>query len=141
MGLRMSNPFKSKEFKSLQREWYKKLKDDNFKDIEDQEVDRLKVWHSYDFTRKNKQEFEAREEYFSLCLEFSREYKFESESDRKVWEYHSEGYSIREISTLMRSDKKKRGFRKSHICNIVRRLITIMEEGFEWKKTSLKKIS
>ena len=136
----MSNQYNSKSFKALQAEWYKKLKDENFKDIEDEKEDRLKVWHSFDFSRKNKADFDAKEQYFSLCLEFGREYPFESDITQSIWMLHSEGMSVRAISQNIRQYSDKRGFKKSHISNIIRRLVKIME-GYEWKKTFLKKIS
>lgn len=106
---------KSKEFKSLQNTWYKKLKESGFNEIE-QDEDRLKNWTSSRILKgKNignawadiQVSREAREEYYRLAGQFLYEYKFKSALEKKIWTLHSTGMSFREIAKELRSTKFK----------------------------------
>lgn len=140
----MSSPYNSKKFKQLQAKWYKKLKDNNFEDIEEIHKGEFKIkkYHSYHFVqrflRRNGFSLESKQEYYELCLEFLHVYSFESLIERRIWEAHAQGASLQEISDSIKGSE--RGYRKTHVYNIVRRLIGIMK-GAAWNKPLLKKIS
>lgn len=84
------------DFKKLQTEWYKKLEDSGFQDVE-QDESTLKEW-SLQFLRDRTTRLrESREPYFRLAGHFLHDYQFETDRDRIIWEYHSEGLKVEEI--------------------------------------------
>jgi uncharacterized protein YdaT len=95
---------RDRTFKKLQAEWYKKLKDEGFKDIEDtnSENEFLKDWHSSYFqTRHTPLDFEANAEYYRRATALLNGYEFASELERSVWALHSDGVSLRKIAAKL----------------------------------------
>lgn len=96
---------------SLKKEWYDKLKSEGFNDIEVDET-RLKTW-SYSMSRvayKYKDMmFNSKTDYYRLSEHFLNEFKFESELDKVVWEYHTNGVSRKNIVKILNQlpDKNK----------------------------------
>lgn len=99
----MSNPFKTKQFKDLEKEWYGRLTKSGFKDIERRDrigkaAGRMKtgtldnIIHSYD-----EHQFSVKEEYYRVAGQFLHSYKFKSALEKSIWSMHSEGLSIRNI--------------------------------------------
>lgn len=114
----------SKEFKELQREWYKKLKDTGFEEIE-QEDGNLKLWACHAFkTHYNPTSAGAKEEYYRLAGHFLYQYTFESEQERLTWELHSQGKSIREILIVIAEKGYKSHKNKVH--QTIKRLAKVM---------------
>lgn len=104
--------YQKKEFQDLQREWYAKLKEDDFKDIEDIEwetgdaMPRLYGPSSGDLTRPSKRVLDngttlksenrilnilEAQEYYSLA----RKHYWEMPGgvDKHIWKLHADGYS------------------------------------------------
>jgi hypothetical protein len=107
----MSNPKPKKtELETLKDKWYKKLKDEGFNDIE-QDEDNLKEWSRSVFGRKHNSTWQggwqARFEYYQLATRFLNEYKFETPLQKIVWEYHSNGLSDRETAKVLKAVKIK----------------------------------
>ncbi len=99
----------SDQLKKLQAKWYAKLEKAGFKDIE-QDDDNLKQWHSHRFLVSNnysKDKFDDKENYFRLAGQFLHEHKFQSVLDKKIWEAHSEGLSVREIVKTLKQKNIK----------------------------------
>lgn len=116
----------NEDLKKLQTEWYKKIKDEGFKDIE-QDEDRLKFWSSSFFKHKAKEKpgfQEAKEEYYRVAGHFLHEYEFTDDREKAVWELHADGVIIVEIVSQL----KKRGFKvyKSLVQTIISKLAKIM---------------
>ena len=103
------NP-KDKDFLALQEVWYKKLKGDGFKDIE-QDESRMKNSTSTELHKRGLYDDplrrEAREEYYRLAGQFLHEYQFADKKSKAMWELHSEGISIQDIVVAL----KKRQFK------------------------------
>jgi hypothetical protein len=104
----MSN--KKKELQELKNLWYKKLENEGFKDIEAKDG-RLKTW-SYSVSRiayKYKDLIrDSKTQYYQLAEHFLNEYKFKSNFERIVWEYHSTGLGYQNIvDILQKLDLKK----------------------------------
>lgn len=108
--------FKSKEFQDLKNEWYRKLKDTGFNDL-DQDENSLKTWDSSRLTRKiqgqyyvnNKVYNEAREEYYRQAGWFLNDYRWGNYLRnpkkffyKEIWTLHSEGISIRNIVKILK---------------------------------------
>ena len=93
----MSSPFKTKEFLKLHRDWAKKLKKSGFEDIERKEG--VLKTSSMENVRNlyTVEQFNIKEEYYRLAGQFLHEYKFKTQVDKRIWELHSEGVSVRNI--------------------------------------------
>ena len=101
---------KSKELKRLQKEWYKKLKDDGFEDIEymDKNQDpqewlkgNSKFSPMYDDQMaviEAEVDHSCTEDYFRAAADLLFEGIFDTEEDRYVWEMHSNGATLRGIA-------------------------------------------
>jgi hypothetical protein len=96
------------ELKKLQRDWYKKLKRDGFQDIE-QPDGNLKVWsQSLNNDRhlgRHTSRRQAHAEYYYYANQWLNEGKFDLRLDKIIWEYHSNGISMRGISKLLKQTK------------------------------------
>lgn len=89
---------KKQDLKALQKEWYKKLQEVGFKDIESSS-DYLKEWDSHYFQANyDPLSFEARQTYYQLADNFLVSYKFSSFLEFKIWELHTQGLSTRKIA-------------------------------------------
>ena len=108
----MSKKLNPEEFQQLKAEWYQKLKDSGFVDIESEEVLKktpytfpimaeLGVDRSYT-TRGNNVRFEAKQSYYRLAEHFLNSHNFESEKHRLIWEHHSKGVGYIESLRILR---------------------------------------
>jgi hypothetical protein len=101
--------FQTEDFKKLKEKWYSKLKSSGFNDIE-QDENHLKEWDSFAFTsRYNKHLFNSKETYYRYASQFLHDYNFPDKRQQVIWELHSSGKTITQIS----QELKKRRF-KSH---------------------------
>lgn len=125
----MSSPFRTKEFFKLKSKWDKKLVKSGFKDIE-QDEEHLKLWSSHFFkVNYNKTQFEAKEDYYRLASQFLYEHLFKNELELKIWKFHSEGTSIRDISALLR--KKGTKVHRNGVHTIVKSLCKAMLQKYK----------
>lgn len=104
----MQNP---QEYKKLRAQWYLKLKENGFDDIEDVNTDGQPLidWHSYKwFSPKfSMLQIESNRDYYIMAEHFLNEHEFKSEFDLLVWILHSEGESCRTIAQELNSQKDK----------------------------------
>lgn len=90
--------------------WYKKLKDEGFEDIE-RDPDTLKCYDSSHFLEtKTKRRRDRVEPYYKLADLFLSEHKFDTEIERVIWEYHSNGLSVRKITDTLKRVKVKTNY-------------------------------
>jgi hypothetical protein len=121
----MTPPRKKSEYEELRAIWYEKLKEEGFKDIESDEH-RLKVWSSSKFSKEPVELWQAKEAYYSMAAKFLVDHKFEDKLERIVWEYYSNGMSVRDIATTL----NKVGItqmKRTSIWEIISRLEDIMK--------------
>lgn len=105
---------KTKEFKKLQAEWYSKLEDEGFQDVE-QDEEHLKRWTSSFFkTRYNPTLWKAKEEYYRAAGHFLHDYKFSNDTEKLIWELHGEAMSIRNIALVLKAKGIKSYKRRIH---------------------------
>jgi uncharacterized protein YerC len=94
----------AKDFDALQREWYQRLKDDGFVDIENskgelkahgsqKDLERLRDW--------NTEGIRIVSDYYSRAGEFLNVHAFTSLADRAVWRLHSEGIGYHKIAARL----------------------------------------
>lgn len=103
--LRLKMSPSSKEFKDLESLWYQKLKDDGFEDIEVNEstLKGSSFSNVKRLTGGDKSEFyRSKEEYFRLAGFFLHDTKFIDRRDKLVWEFHTNGDSLQEISNRLK---------------------------------------
>lgn len=104
----------AKQFKALKDNWYKKLKKEGFKDIE-QEDGNLTTWASRLFlTHYDEIKYQAKEEYYQLAGQFYHDYNFKSVLDKMIWELHITGMSIRNIVKTLKQKNLNVYRRKVH---------------------------
>lgn len=108
------------EYDKIRAVWYKRLEEDGFYDIE-QDDNNLKVW-SLSFVRKRPLELmESREAYYHMARKFLNDYAFADAKERYIWEQHAEGFGTREIAkTLLTSFQVKTN--RTSVWQIIRRL-------------------
>lgn len=112
------------DLKTLKEVWYKKLKADGFEDIEKDEHS-LKDWSSRFAIRHSIEEMTAKQIYYRMANHFLNEWEFASILDKVIWEYHTNGISVRDISFSLskaKIDKTSRQF----VWRTVRRLTKAM---------------
>ncbi len=106
----------------LRDRWYKKLKEEGFREIEDVNSNKefLIDWHSQFFQFKyTPQEFLEKQRYFQMTRDFLYMHKFKSKRDKQIWFLHSEGLSCMEIAN-------KISLSKPRVHQIVFQLIRLM---------------
>lgn len=109
--------------KALQKEWYKKLHDNGFRDIESDE-NHLKFYTSQFGAKFLKAEgvWEAKARYYQMAENFLGDYKFASEMERVIWEYHSNGISYRNIAKLIAKLRLVKKTNRTTIYQVIKRL-------------------
>jgi hypothetical protein len=104
----MSKFFQSKEFKKLNHQWNKKLKQKGFHDIEDEKQRFVDHGTLEDLKqRKNFKPgiFELNLEYYLWANSQLHTNKFKDEKHKVIWENHANGLSCAEISELINLDR------------------------------------
>lgn len=114
-------------FEILQDKWYAKLKKSGFEDAEKNEYS---LYSSSDrfLDPRRIQKKAYNEDYYALCQQFLTDYKFDSKIEEVIWEYHTNGLTVREIADTLRKVKNFKA--KSKIHRIVQRLQQIMKRMY-----------
>lgn len=107
--------------------WYKKLEEEGFMDIERADGN-LKVWSTNFYVQCPHSElWVAKAEYYRMASRFLNEFRFASPLEKTIWEYHSNGVTIRAISKILTAAKVKK-MAKTQVWEIVKRLENIMKK-------------
>ncbi len=112
------------ELEKQQKIWYKKLKDEGFKDIEDPTGPRNGGRGAPRVDNLNEVQQDAIREYYSMARQFFTEYKFKDKVDKLIWEQYSEGIAVRQISTILKTKSIIKA--KSSIWQRVKKLEKLM---------------
>lgn len=113
----MANPYKTQEFKLLQREWYKRLEQSGFKDIEKESGAGLIMKRSGTEIRYQKKDSvtrSAKERYFEILSEKVETTVFVDDLDRQIMSFLRDGMSKVEMT--------KRLTKKIHRATIYKRM-------------------
>jgi len=105
--------------------WYKKLKESGFEDIESRNGDIRSC-----VPRKHRGYAQlldqmAITEYYEGCREFLNTYQFDSELEKVIWEYHTEGLGAETITKILHkinATKYKRTSIENILYNLVRKM-------------------
>lgn len=93
-----------KLLQKLQKEWYAKLRESGFKDIE-QADGNLKIWSRFFKGKLDTLQGEAKAQYFRAAGQFLHSHQFASEYDKTIWDMHANGISGRSIARQLRVNK------------------------------------
>lgn len=138
--------FQSKEFKTLQAKWYKKAKESGFEDIEKDEQWLKRHTGFYGKDHLYRTEYaRARRDYYIAAGQFLHSHLFDNEVDRRIWELHANGVSIRDIVKTLKAEKLwfKKGLRldgKPRIKQLRPCKFTVHNVIKELKSTMLKQL-
>lgn len=103
MGIFMS-VYKTKEFKALQADWYKKLKQTGFHDIEAHERSEYEV-NDKELRRVRALAGDpARAEWYRCLARFAESNLFEKKIHKAIWRMHAEQMPPRDIYNALRND-------------------------------------
>lgn len=116
------------KFNRLKAEWDKKLAEAGFDDIEYKDGS-IRSGALRSTSAKDPILREAAQEYYYMACHFLNEYTFASELERIIWEYHSEGLSVRDICKILK-DTKVAQLSRWTTWNTVKRLETIMKSKY-----------
>lgn len=92
--------------KTLTREWYTRLRESGFQDIEyldranGSEFSRTRGSLARDYARDSKRHKESTAEYYRIAGWFLHDYSFRKARDRDIWALYADGQTIREIRML-----------------------------------------
>jgi hypothetical protein len=109
--------------------WYAKLKREGFNDIESDEFN-LKEWSNVFFKTHSIAQIQAKQAYYQMASNFLTEYRFDTPREKIIWEYHSNGISLREIGTILKKAKIEKATNRTDIWKIVKRLKLVMYEMY-----------
>lgn len=102
---------RTKEYAALEAEWDKKLADSGFQDIEQRKDGNLKFWSTIFVNRHTFSRLDAKQAYYRAAGHFLHDHKFTS-YERKVWELHAEGISMRNIVKILQDRDNIRTYRR-----------------------------
>lgn len=137
--LHLSNSFNNDKFKKLKKEWYGKLKDTGFRDIEDERqfLHRWSIWFQSTHTPE---EYEDKQRYFIYCERFLLNHRFKNDIEKAIWSAHCEGKSLREITIILKA-KGIQFYSKDKINKIIHELLGKMNRLWKTKVTvEMKKL-
>ncbi len=117
-------------FKTLKAKWYAKLKRSGFDDLEIEETGLLRGGPPIRnaIPRRDGRDggpWESKAEYYRLAEHFLNEHEFDSKLEKIIWEYHSNGMSVRDIALTLNKVRKKKTTRNP-VWEIVAELRTKM---------------
>lgn len=97
-----NHPFGSPEFKALQAKWTKRLRDSGFEDIEESDGNLIDEDRLSRRLKWSPERIASDAEYYRLATQYLNVGTFKNKKERRIWELHSEGLSIRAISKQVR---------------------------------------
>lgn len=103
--------------KKLAAKWEKILAKEGMPDLEDSKG-RLKSWHSFKFQMQfTPEQFAEHQTYYSQCEDLLHYFTFKRKIDKKIWELHAQGLSVRQISVQL-----KQKLQWSMVARIIRKI-------------------
>lgn len=126
--MRNPNPFKTREFQRLLREWEEKLRDSGFVDIEThQSKVYMDLVQRVSFSRQRTKE--AVEHYYSWARQVSHTTYIQNHRFNRIWFLHAQGLSPAKIGQLT-------GFERSSVYKTIQRIKIELKEVEKEKTVS-----
>ena len=113
------------DYEKLRAVWYKKLEREGFEDIETDE-NNLKSWTATK-VRRSQDLWQAKEAYYQMAANLLNDYKFESNVEKWIWEYHADGVSVRDIVKLLKRRTKVSLIGRGLVWTTIKRLEASMK--------------
>ncbi len=119
---------KKTDFKALKAKWDKKLADSGFEDIETANGDlkRHTAYGSRGLGYHGQIGWDAKVSYYTMAEHFLNDYRFDTNMDKVIWEYHANGISVREIAQLLQDLKLVDTISRGTVHNILKKLTKSM---------------
>ncbi len=116
------------ELKKLEKEWYTKLEDSGFDDIErTTHPDRpLRVWHGLNWRHLTEDKLNETRDYISKAEELLETHSFENETHKTIWELHTKGLSKRKIEKALKETQTP--LKRERIGTIIKDLSTLIKD-------------
>lgn len=117
-------------FKVLKQEWYAKLKESGFTDIEDstRAQSPLKAWHDRRFKNATDIKVQTSRAYYDRATSLLHTGRFKDKTHRRIWELHCEGLSTRKISEILSQETELTAFRYVKVGYIIQEIGLQMSE-------------
>lgn len=101
----------SKEFIKLQKEWYQKLEDSGFEDLEhlndDGEMGHILKSEYSAISPAKLRQYAKVENYYAKCRAYMYQGNFKDDQELEVWEAHCDGWSLRKTSLMLMIHRSK----------------------------------
>lgn len=117
---------KKTEFNKLKALWYKKLEESGFTDIEQDEIYLKRGVSVIDPRRIT---WQSQAEYYHMATNFLNDHRFRSNLEKVMWEYRSEGMSIRDIAITL-SKALTKPIPRMSAWRIINRLEQLMKKRY-----------
>lgn len=122
----------SPQYKELRDQYYHILKMQGFEDIEDVDSEDQRLKHNgqsgtLEGCFKGSPIKILRAEYFQLADQFLKVCMFDNDIERRIWEMHAEGLTMREITGAIATQ----GYSLRNVHKIIHRLRTLMLYRFD----------
>lgn len=122
-------PTKKLTFNQLQDKWYDKLKKSGFEDLEYKNGS-IRSCKPSTARQKDPSLRQATEEYYYMATHFLNDNKFENRLDQIIWEYHTNGISIRDIASTLNKTRRRHKFTKYAVEDVINRLVAQMKAKY-----------
>lgn len=118
---------KKTDYERIRKYWYDKLKEEGFVDIEYADGS-LNIGHPRSTHYEDPELRQIALDYNIMAIDFLNTYVFANKLEHIVWEYHTEGFSVRDISSTLAKINIK--INKDKVWKIIDRLEKRMKRGF-----------
>lgn len=124
---RPKKPLNPNDYAAQKKYWYDKLKQSGFDDIELSDTT-LKLGSEQFRRPRSMHGWQAKAAYYQMASNFLNDHRFDNRLERIIWQYHSEGISVRDIAITLNKAKVHRKMSKDIVWAIVNRLTKIMKK-------------
>lgn len=121
------------DFKKLKAKWDNKLAKSGFEELETKSGDLRNTTKSGGVIDKRRVTWEQQQEYYYLATHFLNDHEFKNKNEEIIWEYHSNGMSIRNIVETLNKVRKKKTDRQT-VWEIVKALSNEMKTLYKVTK-------
>jgi hypothetical protein len=116
----LANPFKTPKFRALFKKWNNILEEAGHDEIENFNLEEpaLRQWEAGRWDGTDPLRNEATQQYYQMAEILLDTFPFKNKTQRKIWQLHCEGYSVREISAMIH----RKGYGRDRVYLIIARV-------------------
>lgn len=127
---RPKKPLNPNDYQAQKKYWYAKLRASGFDDVELSDTT-LKLGSEQFRRPRSLNSWQAKATYYQMASNFLNDYKFKTRLERIIWQYHSEGISVRDIADTLKKAKVHKKMGKDAVWTVVHRLEVLMKEMYK----------